>query len=264
MLRASTLAMIVGLSVFTAATATAGVVQINPSKDNTLYEMPDGSLDDNSNGEGIHCFSGHTGFDLTRRAVMAFDIASYVPAGAYISGATLTLYMSQTNAFAPAATVSMQRLTADWGEGASNAPLEEGQGEPAAPGDATWKHTFYPGSLWSSEGGDFSATASASTLVDQVGTYSWSSAQLAADVQDMLDNPGGNYGWILVGDESQPMTSKRFDTREVTVPEQRPVLEIQYVFPIPAASTVGLAIMVALLLVAGGGVILQRARGSQV
>jgi len=75
------------------------------------------------------------------------------------------------------------------------------------------------------EGGDFSATVTASQSVSVVGPYTWSSPQMVADVQDWLDNPAGNFGWLVLGDEKPTLTSKRFDTRESANP---PVLTIEY------------------------------------
>ena len=34
------------------------------------------------------------------------------------------------------------------------------------------------------------------------------------DIQGWLDNPISNYGWVLLGDEASPTTSRRFDSRE--------------------------------------------------
>ncbi len=48
---------------------------------------------------------------------------------------------------------------------------------------------------------------------------------MVSDVQSWLDNPAGNFGWLVLGDESASPTSKRFDTRESTTP---PVLTIEY------------------------------------
>jgi hypothetical protein len=35
-----------------------------------------------------------------------------------------------------------------------------------------------------------------------------------ADVQQWLDQPASNFGWIIIGNESQSGTSKRFNSRE--------------------------------------------------
>ena len=79
---------------------------------------------------------------------------------------------------------------------------QEGKGDDSEPNDATWIHTFYPGSFWTTPGGDFDATASGSTSVDGEGSYSWgSTAQMVADVQGWLDTPANNHGWILIGPE---------------------------------------------------------------
>jgi len=81
------------------------------------------------------------------------------------------------------------------------------------------------------QGGDFSSTVSASQSVGAIGEYAWSSAQMVADVQSWLDNPANNFGWLVLGDESESATAKRFDTRESTSP---PVLSIEYsVAPLP-------------------------------
>src|SRR6266536_6406864 len=75
------------------------------------------------------------------------------------------------------------------------------------------------------QGGDFSATVTASQSVGPVGQYTWSSAQMVADVQSWVNNPASNFGWLVVGDESAAGTTKRLDTRESASP---PVLTIEY------------------------------------
>ena len=38
---------------------------------------------------------------------------------------------------------------------------------------------------------------------------------MVADVQSWLDNPATNFGWLVLGDESDILTAKRFDTQRV-------------------------------------------------
>ena len=216
------------------AEAEAGGVVIGAARDNTLFEPdPDFPDDIRSNGAGEHFFVGSTARGLSRRGVIMFDVAGAVPAGATITGVELTLYMSRT--LAGEEPVALHPLLADWGEGASDASGEEGEGAPAEPGDATWTHRFFDSDLWTNAGGDFAPTASALALIGDVGFYAWGSTdELVADVQSWLDSPGDNFGWLLLGDEKSPFTSKRFDTRENAMAEYRPALRIEYV-PGPGA-----------------------------
>jgi hypothetical protein len=202
----------------------AGIVNINPSKDNTLYEYD--PLDgDRSNALGFHFFAGETGMNELRRGVLAFDIAGNIPIGSTITAVSLSINMSRTPTNT-AYVVELHRLLADWGEGTSVAPGEEGDGAPATPNDATWRHRFFDTIFWSAPGGDFSATVSASQLVSTVGQYTWSSAQMVADVQAWLDNPASNFGWLVLGDETAIATAKRFDTRESASP---PMVTIEFI-----------------------------------
>jgi hypothetical protein len=203
--------------------AIAQLANINPIKDNTLYEFvpADG---DRSNALGLHFFTGETGMGELRRGVLAFDIAGNIPAGSAILGVTLSLNMSMTPSGTPR-TTELHKLLADWGEGTSQASGGEGEGAPATTNDATWRHRFFDTIFWTAEGGDFSATVSASQSVGAVGMYTWSSSQMVADVQSWLNDPATNFGWLVLGDESEIATAKRFDTRESASP---PVLSIIY------------------------------------
>ena len=209
---------------FIANSANAAIINITPSKDNTLYEY-DPAEGDTSNALGLHFFAGETAMSEFRRGVLAFDIAGHIPPGSTIIAVTLSLNMSKT-ALDTARIVELHKLLADWGEGTSIAPGEEGDGAPATPNDATWRHRFFDTIFWTSEGGDFSATVSASQSVGPIGQYAWSSVQMIADVQSWLDNAASNFGWLVLGDESTSITSKRFDTKESASP---PVLMIEYV-----------------------------------
>ena len=139
---------IVGLAVMAACTqaeqtptATTGPivtspVSLSPSMDNTLYQDEVGSV---SNGEGFDMIVGMTNNVSARRGVIAFDIAANISARSTIESVTLTINMNRINVKAGPHVVDLPTLTADWGEGASNALFQPGQGTPAAPTDATWR-----------------------------------------------------------------------------------------------------------------------------
>jgi hypothetical protein len=222
--------------------AIADVVSLTSVKDNTLYQDASGAL---SNGAGEFLFAGTTGTGLVRRGLIAFDLASVgLPGGSTINSVTLTLHMSQTSG--AAADVSLHNVLGNWGEGTSDAAGGEGGGITATLGDATWLHTFYSNGFWSTAGGDFNALASATTSVNGVGFYSWSSAQMLIDVQQWLSSPGANFGWLLHGNEAISNTTKRFDSRESVTPGFRPVLTIDYT-PVPGPAALALLIFAPLL-----------------
>src|SRR5512133_983924 len=80
---------------FVAGSTNAAIINITPSKDNTLYEY--GALEgDTSNALGLHFFAGETAMSELRRGVLAFDIAAHIPAGSTITAVTLSLNMSKT------------------------------------------------------------------------------------------------------------------------------------------------------------------------
>lgn len=210
-----------------ASHAQANSVDIGASKDNTLYESATGAL---SNGVGAHLFVGRTNqtSDSRRRGLVAFDIAGNIPAGSTITAVTLHLYMSRTNSEAGARNIGLHSALAAWGEGTSNDNAQEGNGAAATTGDATWIHRFYNTQFWSAPGGDFAPAASASTSVDAIGDYTWSGPGLVTDVQGWVGTPASNFGWLLLGDESTPITTKRFETRETTTIAQRPRLSVTF------------------------------------
>ena len=231
---------------FSTLPAQADVVNIPASKDNTLYEVAPSQLGQGgppSNGAGVSFFAGRNNNPKgpsIRRGVIAFDVAAAIPAGSTINSVELVLNMVQTTAGPE--TIALHALTADWGEGTSNATSGGGGGgAPATAGDATWLHTFYPGSFWTAPGGDFSATVSGSQTVDGIGPYTWgSTAQMVTEVQGWLDSPAGNFGWILIGNEATTVTSKRFESRESGVVVgggggTPPVLIVDFTLGLPTA-----------------------------
>ena len=149
--------------------------------------------------------------------------------GATIDSVFLMLAMNKTKLLT-ARQITIHRLTKDWGEGTTSPPnLNEGQGEPADSGDATWIHTHYDTASWSTPGGDFVATSSASQTVAGPGTYIWGSTpQMVADVQMWLDDPSTDFGWIIIGDETTDTTAKRFGSRENNSILQQPEIVVYY------------------------------------
>jgi hypothetical protein len=205
----------------------ANQVTIVPAMDNTIYSE-DGTL---SNGAGSFLFCGQNSMGDLRRALLRFDVSSGVPAGSTITSVQLVLHLSQT--VSGAVPVTVHRVLAGWGEGASHAPGAEGSGGPAMVNDATWTERFFGVALpWSAPGGDFAAAVSTSQSVAGVGTYTFpSTAALVADAQSMLDVPMNDVGWIVIGDETAFGSAKRFDSRQNTTPGVQPRLIVDFTPP---------------------------------
>lgn len=211
----------------------ADTVQLSAVADSTLYD--DGASGQLSNGQGIGVFSGVTNAGNIRRALLRFDLTG-VPPGATITGVSLRLRITQT--ISGPSDVELHRVLAAWGEGASGGTGAGGTGAPAADCDATWLHRFYPGATcsdtrWSTAGGDFAASPSATAVAGNLGTsVVWAGPGLIADVQAMVDGTLANHGWIVRHvDEQTGITAKRFGAREATNPQDRPVLSVDFAPP---------------------------------
>ncbi len=211
------------------APAGADTVELGPSKDNTIYENT--AL---SNGAGQHFFAGRTSITTQRirRGLIAFDVSS-IPAGATVQSATLTLHMSRTRS--GPSNIVLHRVLADWGEGTSFAGSGEGGGGTVTANDATWTFRFFNTAQWSTPGGDFNSSASATTSVNQAGDYTWTGSGLVADVQAWV-NGTANFGWILRGNEVSIQTTKRFDSRQNATLAFRPRLVVVFM-PLPVEAT---------------------------
>jgi hypothetical protein len=204
----------------------ADTVFFSAQRDNTLYENPDGQT---SNGSGIFLFAGQTNQPALRRGLIAFDLAS-IPTNATVTAAALSMFLSRTHSGSEA--ISLRKMLQAWGEGASDAGDPGGFGVQAEVNDATWIHTFYNTSFWTTPGGDFSATDSATTTVSTVNTtYTWSGSGLLADVQAWVSNPTTNFGWVILGNETNAGGAQRFNTRENS--DNPPQLTVTYQLPAP-------------------------------
>lgn len=198
---------------------------LTASKDNTLYETSNGSTSD---GAGIHLFAGKTNVNSRRRALVAFDL-SQIPVGAKITSVTLTLHISLTTAGTE--TMSIHGVSAGWGEGTSNAGLfRDGDGTSSKTNDATWVHRFFSTTRWTNQGGDFDPSTDATAAAGSAGesiVFNATTAMIGR-VQDWVDQPLTNFGWIVVGNESASHSTKQFDSRETTDSDNRPTLSVDY------------------------------------
>lgn len=229
----------VGIGLFSAlcSRAHADMISVIPIKDNTLIEDPAGAL---SNGGSNGIFAGRvsgnplrTGMGRIRRAVMEFDLSS-IPEGSTVTSVQLRLQLLRAAGGTVTRTMTLHRLLGDWGEGmASDMTGGGGGGAPAAVGDATWLDQFMGTEPWTTPGGDFVTTPSASlgvttTLASKTFT---STPQLVADVQSWLDSRANNFGWILLGDESTTSTARKFASRTFADASRHPTLLIDFTPP---------------------------------
>lgn len=211
---ASSLNQITSIHATIPATLTLGAI-----KDNTIFEATD-----NSGGASEEVLAGQTNHAGARRALFAFDL-SQVATDTELLSVTLRLQVEQVKT-STGLPFTLHKVASDWGEAGSSAT--QGQGAPAQSGDATWSYAFFTATQWSNVGGDFVATASATTTVGGTGSYEWSSPQLLNDVESWLANPTGNFGWMLIGDETSPGSAKHFISREGTPTSERPQLILTY------------------------------------
>ena len=206
----------------TAAIQPAIVVRITPSKDTTIYSENSKM----SNGGGKYIFTGNNNQSDARRALISFDTTNHIAKGSEILTATLT--MSMDRAREGDFKVSVHRLTSEWGEGSSQGGQGEGAGGPVKGFDATWRNRISPDKAWEKKGGDYIKEASSSINVGSPSQYAWSGNKLITDIQGWIDKEYPDFGWIIIGDEENSITAKRFSSR--TGPST-PILEIEYIAP---------------------------------
>lgn len=214
------------------------IATITSSRDAMIFQ----NNVDNSDGGGIVMYAGTNSAASARRALVGFDIAANIPTGALIKSVQLTLTYGTAAGTGGGTTgdphmydISIHRLLNSWGEGDAEAGTGlggVGQGAPADPGDVTWASRFHGSQSWTNSGGDFVADASASTSVGGLTEnvpFTWGSTSLmVADVQQWLDDPSSNAGWILLGNETDRQSYRGFYTREEANASYRPTLTVHY------------------------------------
>lgn len=205
------IAAAIGAMAVGAASAQAEVVDIAAAQDATLLGGSDATTNNSLADPGI--FVGTDGEGNPKRGLIEFNIASAVPATATITGVELELTVGQvagsgggvSGGGSGPETMGLYDQTQAWGQPTNfpGATSFGGHGHGAAPdaGDATWNYAFYPSTAWNVSGGNWtsSSTDLADAQVFGMDNYvaSWSSAAMVAAVQNWLDNPSKNNGWLI-------------------------------------------------------------------
>jgi len=168
------------------------------------------------------------------RALLKFDVASALPAGAVVTSVRLKLQMTKEAIGGSGDTVGLHRMLVDWGEGAKSAG---NHGAAATAGEANWNARKLGSANWGTPGGlagaDFVTAPSGTLEWNEPASYTFASTPgLVADVQAWRDNPTANEGWLLRStDESPAGAAKRIVSREGTSVGQRPQLTVEFSVP---------------------------------
>jgi len=210
----------------------ASTVTLVPIADTSIFEK----APDNNLGATQSFAAGNTATPDPARALIRFDLSTALPAGARVTGVSLTLPVVRTARFPEPATFGLHRLLVDWGEGDKGENVVIGIGALASAGEVTWTARFHAQQSWAVPGGgaglDFTAQASGSASITGTLPLVFEfTTDLVADVQSWLDNPGSNFGWLLKDQfESIGSTARRFGSREH--PTDRPLLVVEYEAPL--------------------------------
>ncbi len=233
------------------SSAQATQVQIGAAQDATLLGGTDAMTNNSLADPGI--FVGTDGEDNPKRGLIEFNIAGAVPARATITGVQLQLTVGQvagsgggspggTNA---PETISLFDETQAWGQPTNfaGATTFGGHGHGAAPdpGDATWNYSFYNTTAWTVAGGNWTpslADVADASVTGTLASFTWSSASMVTDVQNWLNNPSTNFGWVLKNaDETDPTDFRAFWSAQGAAannnPAIAPELSITYVAASP-------------------------------
>ena len=215
----------------------ADSVSLSPVADTALFN----AFPNNNMGSNANVAAGATASGAIFRAMVKFDLAGAIPAGATVDSVSLELRDVSSSASFISSNFELHRLLADWGEGTGTG----NQGRAATNGEATWNSRFHNVAAWSAPGGatgvDFATNVSSSAFISVSGALTtWSSsAEMIADVQFWLDTPSSNFGWALLSDaEGTLETARRFASREDTM-GRGPKLTVQFT-PVPEPAPVAL------------------------
>ncbi len=207
--------------------ALADVVVLSPAADTTLFA----AAADSSLGASDSMAVGGTAHSQLGRALIRFDVAHSLPAGAVVTGVRLEFTVVREPAGAVASMFAVHRMLRSWQEGLGIGNL----GSLAATGDSTWNRRSHPDVSWTSPGGapgsDYVGVASGEILVTHLRKYSVSSELMAGDVRAWQSDPSTEFGWMLRNEmEAEGLTARRVASREDGA--RAPLLTIDYIVPV--------------------------------
>lgn len=149
---------------------------------------------------------------VTKRGIIRFEHTS-IPGGAVVNSARIYLHESGTRGYNR--TLALHRVTRSWTEGG-----------------VSWSRTDGT-NVWTSPGGDYAATPSATAyVVWGGGPLDWDFWDITGDVQAFVNGTLTNNGWLIkdtVEDDSQDYWF--FDSKEAANASYRPYLLIDYSVP---------------------------------
>lgn len=208
------------LCVLAGVAAGAETMVLQPVADTSLHEI----FPENNFGAFPFFHGGVSGKGTRTRGLLRFELAGVVPEGAEVTSATLAVEVVYAAPKTPVVeeAFGVHRMLTPWGEGRKDDSAGMG-GRLAGDGEASWRYARKP-EEWSVSGGepgvDYALNESAVAAVGDVGMYLFdSTAELVADVQAWIDQPEGNFGWMIrsVG-ETVEQSAKRFGSRESESP----------------------------------------------
>jgi hypothetical protein len=198
-----------------------------PSADTTLFQYsPDGNL-----GLAPTLVVGTTANGARGRALLRFPMPIY-PAGARVESAEVEFEVVKAPQMRPPepSVFALSRVLVGWLEGGGRDSL----GAPARVGEATWHSRVHGSVQWAVPGGAFGidyAPQTSSTTDGPVlreGKYRFpSTPQTVAEVQEWLEFPERNHGWLIHSlAEESPATARRLGSREEPFVAPRLILRL--------------------------------------
>ncbi len=187
-------------------------VDLTTNADATNYKSSPAS--NNSSITTNWIYADLTGTDV-RRSVIKFDLSS-IPSNAVITSASLKLIQLGGSG---SITVNVHRLLRNW----VNAQV-------------TWNE-YSTGNSWSTAGGgagtDYTSTATDSKAMSSYAGGTVDSYNVLTDVQDIVNNGGNNYGWIMKLATESGNTYVGYNSQDAGTPANRPILTVVYTVPTP-------------------------------
>ncbi len=154
------------------------------------------------------CGYASQGAGNIQRGMVRFDLSS-VPAGTAITSAKLYLYSyDAVQSKGSSGFYGVYRLTRDWSESASS-----------------WNQAT--GSVaWTTPGGDFLAGPDATSAKQPNASPCWYEWDVTDAVQEMIDGPAANFGWVVKCTDEMLSMQERFYQSDTVNAEFRPKLVI--------------------------------------